>query len=211
MNFQAGGNLKYMERIREMLIKKEISFYIDFDDLLNYDRKLAQSLLEKPDKHLEAANDALKSIIEVHFGSPIFGNIIDVRIGSPFSGYLKSIRDFRIRFRGFPKETRVDIYNIRARHINKPITVEGIVMKSIVKYEILEIIYYCEKCDKEFRDQPDKDGRWFESVTCPYCMKRRYYNNIAEMVDVIFSDVLHVFIEPENLSEGSRSLEVLIN
>jgi DNA replicative helicase MCM subunit Mcm2 (Cdc46/Mcm family) len=50
-------------------------------------------------------------------------------IGSSFSGYVKYIREFRIRFRGVPKETRVNIYNIRARHINKSIMVEGVVMK----------------------------------------------------------------------------------
>jgi replicative DNA helicase Mcm len=193
MNFQAGRNLKYMERIREMLTKNEISLYVDFDDLLNYDRKLTQDLLEDPDAHLAAANDALKSIIEVH-------------IGSPFSGYLKYIRDFRIRFRGVPKETRVNIYNIRARHINKLITVEGVVMKSIMKYEIIGIVFYCRYCKKEFKIQLDSDGMITPRPFCAYC-DNAY---TTYMVDIIFSDVLHVLIEPENLSQGSRSLEILI-
>jgi len=54
---------------------------------------------------------------------------------------VKYIREFRIRLGGLPKETRVNIYNIRARHINKSITVEGVVMKSIMKYEIIGMIH----------------------------------------------------------------------
>jgi hypothetical protein len=38
-----------------MPAKNEISLYVDFDDLLNYDRKFAQGLLENP-RHTHRRN-----------------------------------------------------------------------------------------------------------------------------------------------------------
>jgi|GEM_PF-2222329 len=66
-----------------MPAKNEISLYVDFDDLLNYDRKFAQGLLENPDIHIEETSETLKRLITLYDNE-----------------YASKIGTFHVRFKG---------------------------------------------------------------------------------------------------------------
>jgi replicative DNA helicase Mcm len=196
--FQVGERFKYRERIEAMPAKNEISLYVDFDDLLNYDRKLAQDLLENPDIHIEEASETLKRLIALYDDE-----------------YAKTIRKFYVRFKGLPEENHVDVRNIRARHINKLIAIEGVVSKvSTVKHVIVEGALRCPVCKEEFKVQPDEEGKIRTSGRCPNPDCEYNGKMILLKEKSMFMDIQRMFIQekPENLPPGQlpRSLEVLL-
>ncbi len=196
--FQLGERYKYRERIEAMPAKNEISLTIDFDDLLNYDRDLAHDLLENPDRHIEEASEAIKRIIFTYD-----------------EDYAKSVRRFYPRFRGLPEESYVDVRNIRAKHVNKLIAVEGVVSKvSTVRHVIIEGNLRCPVCKTEFKVLRDEDGKIRTSGKCPNpdCEYEGKMILIKERSTLM--DIQRMFIQekPENLLPGQlpRSIEILL-
>jgi len=47
---------KYRSKVREMCLEGEISLYIDFNDLIEYNGELAAKLVDSPEKYLESAS-----------------------------------------------------------------------------------------------------------------------------------------------------------
>ncbi len=194
--YQVGERYKYRERIEAMPAKGEISLYVDFDDLLNYDRKLAQDLLENPDIHIEEASETLKRLIALYD-----------------EDYAKSTRKFYVRFKGLPEENHVDVRNIRAKHVNKLIAIEGVVSKvSSVKHVIVEGVLRCPVCKEEFRVQRDEDGKIRTSGKCPNPDCEYEGKMILLKEKSVLIDMQRMFVQekPENLPPGQlpRSLEI---
>jgi len=60
------GERKYFEKIPELIEERKRSLRVDYNDLFSYlpTRELAKGLLVNPQKHIEAASQALSSIIK---------------------------------------------------------------------------------------------------------------------------------------------------
>jgi len=125
------GEYKYRLKINEMALKKKQSLVIDFEDLFSFDKQLASFLIEDPKKIIE---DASKAIREVMF--------IENR------EYAESVDHFIARFKGILQT--VPLREIRARHIGKLVSVEGIITRmSPVKEELKEAVFRCKNCGEE--------------------------------------------------------------
>jgi len=194
--FQVGERFKYRERIEAMPAKNEISLYVDFDDLLNYDRKLAQDLLENPDTHIKEVSETLKRLITLYDNE-----------------YANKIGIFHVRFKGLPKENHIDIYNIREKHIGKLIAVEGVVSKiNNVRYKIVEGVLKCPTCKEEFKVQPDEDGEIRTSGKCPNPDCKYNGRMILLKEKSRFMDIQSILIKPEIImpERKSRNLRILL-
>ncbi|HDI75420.1 MAG TPA: minichromosome maintenance protein MCM, partial [Thermoprotei archaeon] len=181
-----------------------------FDDLLIYDKELADEIKENPLSSLDAANKAVKDFIEVEA-----------------SDYAQKHEHFNARFRGVPDI--VPLRRLRSEHLFKLISVEGIVTKiTPVKQLLYEAIFRCVECGGEVKVL--QVGRGFsQPAFCPYCgieedlledsikkkSKRRRKSNfelVLEKSKYIDWQKAVIQEKPEELPPGQlpRSLEVVL-
>jgi len=119
------GSLIYRQAVREMLVEDRCSLFIDFEDLRSFDPELARELIDNPKQAIEAASQAINDLLRLE--------------GE------EELEEVHARFKNLPKITQ--IREIRARHIGRLISTEGVVTRvTDVKPEISEAIYKCERC-----------------------------------------------------------------
>ncbi len=119
------GSLIYRQAVREMLVEDKCSLVIDFEDLRSFDPELAEELIDNPKQAIEAASQAVNDLLTLE--------------GE------EELEEVHARFKNLPKITQ--IRDIRARHIGRFISTEGVVTRvTDVKPEISEAIYRCERC-----------------------------------------------------------------
>ncbi|ABL77904.1 minichromosome maintenance protein MCM [Thermofilum pendens] len=197
--FTVDGREKYRDAIRRMSIERSISLVIDFDDLLLFDKELADILLERPHDFLDAAS---KAIMEV------------LKIENP--DYAKEVGYVHARIRRPPEIVHLKIRNIRARHLGRLVAVEGIVTKiSPVKQELVEGVFKCKTCGTELTVPQGPEGLT-KPTTCPVCSE----NGVKSAGFVLLPEKskfvdLQKFVlqeKPEELPPGQlpRSIEVLV-
>lgn len=153
------------------------SVYVDFADLEKYDTEAADFLLEHPEEALRVAQDA----------------IFDIDL--PIEGDYK----INVRFFNAPKESVVNVRNIRAEHIEHLITVEGIVKGTTeVRPEAIRISFECPQCKKEMIVQ--QFGKKLRSpFVCgdPMCGGRGYFKVLK--VELVDSQIIQIQEPPENI------------
>jgi replicative DNA helicase Mcm len=137
---------EYIEQLQdffETIYKKQVehlaynypdvkSLDIDYKDLENFDLSLAETLLETPSLVFEAAEIAIQRI--------------DV-------GVLDAEIEFkpRIRFFNLPEEHTISIRDIGAEHLNKLVSVEGVIKVITERLEKLVVAkFVCRKCSNVY-------------------------------------------------------------
>jgi len=85
-----GGELKYVERIKEMVSLSSKSLVVDWTDLYLYDTRLAQELLNNPEEFLERASEAIRDAVRT----------IDYE-------YAETVDRFFLRIRGLGRAKRL--------------------------------------------------------------------------------------------------------
>ncbi len=189
------GNLKYRERIKQMIVSGSKSLVIDFDDLLLFDDNLARGVVDRPREYLEYASLALYEVVKV-----------DNR------AYAEKIGKFYARFRG--AGDLVPIRRIRAEHINKMITIDGVLVRaSSIKQKLVEATFICRNVDcREVIRIPQTSRSFTAPTVCPRCGKRGVLEFSPENSTYIDVQTLVVQEKPEELPPGQlpRSIEVLV-
>ncbi len=159
---------EYIEQLQdffETIYKKEIehlaynypdikSLEVDYKDLENYDLSLAETLLETPQLVFEAAEIAIQKI--------------DV-------GVLDAEIEFKphIRFFNLPEEHNISIRDIGAEHLNKLVSVEGVIRVITERLEKLVVAkFVCRKCSKIY-NLPQKSQVLSKPVVCE-CKSREF-------------------------------------
>jgi replicative DNA helicase Mcm len=130
------------------------SLEIDYKDLENYDLAVAETLLETPQLIFEAAEIAIQRV--------------DV-------GVLDSEVEFKphIRFFNLPDEHAVSIRDIGAEHLNKLVSVEGVIKVITERLEKLVLArFVCRKCNNIF-NIPQKTQTLSKPVICE-CKSREF-------------------------------------
>ncbi|HVP16800.1 MAG TPA: hypothetical protein VMT42_05490, partial [candidate division Zixibacteria bacterium] len=56
---------RYRQRISQIVLAGTTSLAIDFEDLLSFDQRLAEELLEKPEEYLKHANNAAYAQLQI--------------------------------------------------------------------------------------------------------------------------------------------------
>ena len=173
------------ELSREYPYKRSLK--IDYRDIERFGKAgitLADELLENPGKVLEDVWDAIKN-----------NQLIRTKDG-------KEPRGINIRFTNLPKKTA--IRNIRSDHINKFISVEGILRKiTEVRPRVIEAVFKCPA--GHFMTKKQKYGKFIEPEGCATdgCSFKKV-ELIAKRSKFVDSQKLRVQESPEGLRGGEQ-------
>uniref|UniRef100_A0A7C4FBF3 DNA helicase n=1 Tax=Thermofilum pendens TaxID=2269 RepID=A0A7C4FBF3_THEPE len=198
-DYRVNGREKYREALRRMSAENGVSLVIDFDDLLSYDRVLADILVDAPSVFLESASKAIQQVMMVEDPE-----------------YAQKVKTFHARIRKLPESFHIKIRDIRARHLGKLIAVEGIVTKiSPVKQELVEAVFRCKTCGHE-EVVRQEEGSLVKPTQCPECSRegRKSQGFVLVAEKSRFVDVQKFVLQekPEELPPGQlpRSIEVVV-
>ena len=158
------------------------SIIVDFSILDKFNPEFADYLLENPDEVLATTDDAVK------------------RIDLPGEPKLK------IRFFNLPEGKQLRIRNIRAEHIGKLISVDGMVKRaSEIRPEISEVIFQCPDCGNKITVvQTERFLR--PPLECD-CGNRRNFRLVSEKL----YDARWITVEePFEITSGERPSEITV-
>lgn len=137
---------EYMQKVREVadLYPEVRSVNVQYDDLDRFDADLAASLLEHPDLYLLAGKQAIKNLMHQ-----------DMRRAG-----------INLRILSLPRDSRVEIRDLRAKHVGKLVSVEGLVRKATeVRPKITDALFQCLRCGHVIRET--QEGLFFkEPMEC---------------------------------------------
>ena len=173
--FQDFVEQSYQRELHENVSKGYDFLVLDFFELTKFDPKLADQLLEEPEETLKAAEIALEQF--------------DVRKG------------FRIRFRNLPKSQEIFIRNLRSKHLDKFIAIEGIIRQSSeVRPQAVSAKFECPSCGNVIT-MPQIDQQFREPTRCTCGRKGKF-----RLLSKTLVDVQRLVIEesPENLEGGAQ-------
>jgi len=157
------------------------SLYIDYRRLERFKTTIADSLLVNPGDVINDVKDTLIS----HFQ------------------FTESDRQrINVRFINLPR--KVAIRNIRADHINKFITIEGILRKiTEVRPRIIDAVFRCATCGTDLHES-QRFGKFSEPEMCPKCDKKTKMELIPSRSRFIDSQKLRIQESPEGLRGGEQ-------
>lgn len=122
------------------------SLFIAFNDIERHNEEFAFYLLENPDESLQIGKRVMKGLLPATWDPD---------------------HDINLRITDLPKDAKVDISNLRAKHLGKLIAVEGMVRKATPPRPRLSIgLYRCEKCNAQI-PVPQSGTIQKEPLLCP--------------------------------------------
>ncbi|MEM3113440.1 MAG: minichromosome maintenance protein MCM [Candidatus Pacearchaeota archaeon] len=111
----------YKKQIGEAVRSTKHVVYIDFEDLAVFSPKISELLLDKPEEILGNLETALSE--------------------------MEIVKNPRIRLLNLPENSYIKIRNIRAKHLNKFVWIEGIVRQaSDVRPQVVSARFECPSC-----------------------------------------------------------------
>ncbi|MEZ0344989.1 MAG: minichromosome maintenance protein MCM [Infirmifilum sp.] len=193
------GREKYREMIRRMSAENSISLVIDFEDILQYDKTLADTLIDTPLTFLENASKAVYEVMSIENPE-----------------YAQKVREFHVRIRKLPESHHVKIRDIRAKHLGQLLAIEGIVTKiSPVKHELVLGVFKCKTCGYEQEVVQEAEG-YTRPTFCPKCEEegRKSQGFVLVIEKSKFVDIQKFVLQekPEELPPGQlpRSIDVVV-
>ena len=160
------------------------SLEVDFSLLDRFSPVLVDTILEKPEETL-----------------PLLEKSVE-QIDLPQKGKV------HIRFFNPPESSQIRIRNIRAEHIGKLLTVDGVVKRaSEVRPEISEIVFECQECGNRITVvQTEKDKTVKYPTRCD-CGNRRGFRVVKEKL----YDARWISIEePFEITTGERPSNIMV-
>jgi replicative DNA helicase Mcm len=137
---------EYIQKVREVadLYPEMRSVKVVYADLDRFDADLAAYLLEHPDLCLLAGKQALKNLMHQEMRRA----------------------DINLRLIKLPRDSRVEIRDLRAKHVGKLISVEGLVRKATeVRPKITDALFQCLRCGHVIKEP--QEGLYFkEPMEC---------------------------------------------
>src|SRR3990167_4044567 len=114
---------RYLSKIQEntRLGKKRVT--IEFNDISEFNPELAELLLDQPEDTIKCAEFALEQMD------------------------IEGINNTKVRIRNLPESTKIRIRDLRAKNLNKLITIEGTIeTKTDMGVQMTAIKYECPSC-----------------------------------------------------------------
>lgn len=191
------GRLKYMDRIRRMIMFNRSSLIIDYPDLYRYDPSLAQAVIDDPDNFLREAGEAIKELVVQE---------------NP--GFAERKKKFTPRFVNLYETVR--IRDLKSEYIGKMVQIEGIITRMLpVKSKLVKAMFRHSKCRAEFlwpESEEESIGERLEKPPiCPVCGESGGSFTLVKEKSV-FIDYQRVVVQekPEDVPGGQmpRSVEV---
>ncbi|UPW01958.1 minichromosome maintenance protein MCM [Halorussus gelatinilyticus] len=176
-------------RLAQNYPNEQRSLSIDWTDLYRYDSDLADDFLSQPEQLREYAEEALR----------LYDLPVDVSLGQA-----------HVRVQNLDEST--DIREIRARHVNTMVSVQGIVRKATnVRPKIQEAAFECQRCGT-LTYIPQSGGDFQEPHECQGCERQGPFQINFDQSEFVDSQKLRVQESPEGLRGGEtpQSLDVHI-
>lgn len=137
---------EYMQRIREVsdLYPEVRSINVVYADLDHFDADLAVYLLEHPDLALLAGKQAMRNLMHAEMRQA----------------------DINLRIISLPRDSKVEIRQLRAKHVGKLVCVEGLARKATeVRPKITDALFQCLRCGQVIKEV--QEGLFFkEPMEC---------------------------------------------
>lgn len=166
------------------------SLYVDYDDLYQFDRDLADDYLAQPDQIQEYAEEALR----------LYDLPADVKLGNA-----------HVRLENLPES--VDIRGIRVHdnHIGKLVSVQGIIRKATdVRPKITDSAFECQRCGT-MNYIPQEDGDFQEPHDCQGCEREGPFKINFDQSEFVDAQKIRVQESPEGLRGGETPQAIDIN
>jgi replicative DNA helicase Mcm len=178
---------KYRQRISQMAVANKTSLVVDFEDLLTFDQRLAEELLEKPEEYLRHANNAAYQqlrIEDLEYAEKLEADAINARI-------VRLLEPTQLRKLG-------------SENISKLVMVEGIVVRSTpVRPLVLQAAFKCRRCGEQ--TIVNQTGQFVKApFACknPQCASKGPFDFVQEESTFIDSQDLRIQERPEDLPPG---------
>ncbi|MHA1680217.1 MAG: LAGLIDADG family homing endonuclease [Promethearchaeota archaeon] len=127
---QPVGTFLYLHRIKAMRADDSITLDVDFENLVKFDIQLAKDLHENPEEYMGKANQALVNIVHEQSNGAVGLN-----------------EKYYVRFFDLPKQYRIKLRKIRARHMDRLFAVSGSLIRATnVEPQIITASFECKMC-----------------------------------------------------------------
>jgi len=157
--FQDFIDSNYYNSLLENVRKGNKFLLIDFSELSKYDPDLATELIGAPEETIKAVEKAIEQF--------------DV----------DGLKNFRIRFYNLPQSQHIMIRDIRSKHINKLLFVEGLIrQKSDVRPQVTSARFECPACGN-IMNVLQLEGTFKEPTRCGCGRKGKFVMLDKELVD----------------------------
>ncbi len=184
---------EYRKRLSQMAMSAQTSLVVAFEDLLAFDQKLAEELLDRPDEYLKHASNAAYAQLQIE--DPEYADripLVDVRL-------VRLLEAAPLRKLG-------------SEHIGKIVMVEGIVVRaSPVRPMVMQGAFRCKRCGTV--TPVNQTGSFLKApFACsgPECGSKGPYEFVQEESTFIDSQDLRIQERPEDLPPGQlpRTLSI---
>ncbi len=163
----------YYNSLLENARKGHRFLLIDFLELSTYDPDLATELLDSPEETIKAIEKSIEQFD------------------------LEGLSNFRVRFHNLPQSQKIMVRDIRSKHINKMLFVDGLVrQKSDVRPQVTSARFECPMCGN-IMNVLQLEGTFKEPTRCGCGRKGKFIMLDKELVDA----------QGIVLEEASESLE----
>ncbi|SEH36804.1 intein C-terminal splicing region/intein N-terminal splicing region [Halopenitus malekzadehii] len=183
----------YREAVGELAQRypnEQRSLYIDYDDLYQFDRDLAEDFRSQPEQLREYAEEALR----------LYDLPADVSLGRA-----------HVRIQNLPDS--IDIRGIRVHddHIGTLVSVQGIVRKATdVRPKITDAAFECQRCGT-MTYIPQSDGGFQEPHECQGCERQGPFRVNFDQSEFVDSQKLRIQESPEGLRGGETPQAIDVN
>ena len=188
---------KYRQRISQMAVTGKTSLIVDFEDILIFDQRLAEELLEKPDEYLKRANDAAYAQLQTEDQE-----------------YAEKIADKQeiVTVRLVRLLEAAQLRKLGSDHIGRLVMVEGIVVRSTsMRPMVMRAAFKCKRCGEI--TPISQTGQFLKApFVCsnPSCGAKGLFDFVQEESTFIDSQDLRMQERPEDLPPGQlpRTLHI---
>jgi replicative DNA helicase Mcm len=188
---------KYRQRISQMGVAGKTSLMVDFEDILIFDQRLAEELLEKPDEYLKRANDAAYAQLQTE--DPEYAEKIADKQETVTVRIVRLLESAQLRKLG-------------SDHIGRLVMVEGIVVRSTsMRPMVMRAAFKCKRCGEI--TPISQTGQFLKApfvCTNPSCGAKGLFDFVQEESTFIDSQDLRMQERPEDLPPGQlpRTLHI---
>jgi replicative DNA helicase Mcm len=188
---------KYRQRISQIGVAGKTSLTVDFEDVLVFDQRLAEELLEKPDEYLKHANNAAYAQLQTE--DPEYAEKIADKQEIVTARLVRLLEAAQLRKLG-------------SDHIGRLVMVEGIVVRSTpVRPMVMIAAFKCKRCGET--TPISQAGQFLKApFVCsnPSCGAKGLFDFVQEESTFIDSQDLRMQERPEDLPPGQlpRTLHI---
>jgi replicative DNA helicase Mcm len=188
---------KYRQRISQMALAGKTSLIVDFEDILVFDNRLAEELLEKPDEYLTHANNAAYAQLQTE--DPEYAEKVADKQETVTVRLIQLVEVAQLRKLG-------------SDHIGRLVMIEGIVVRSTpVRPMVMRAAFKCKRCGEI--TPTNQTGQFLRApFVCsnPQCGTKGLFDFVQEESTFIDSQDLRMQERPEDLPPGQlpRTLHI---